>query len=293
MNENNNPLHRPLAAGDLVIVNGGEEYGGLSGQVKEVRRLGTPEHDTGNRTDDIIVDLTFTDYSDEMKAEITALLNELGYTATFYDDAAIDCAILAPEDLIQISEQEFEQYQTELTESLESACAVGDKLSAQHFDVMYDTLLDRVEKNYADYEREMLAFGAQEIFDMAARVHAVSDAYSYLTVRHNFSEEELRFYLQFQNPLDIAAQAWHERNMDVSDMSFSMDYIWERRDKVMEDNALVRETPPTPEHSEPSEPAKTSQSLTLREQLHEKMSAEYKGFLDEMKSKAAEDVLEA
>jgi hypothetical protein len=99
--------------------------------------------------------------------------------------------------------------------------------------------------------------------------------------------------MQFQNPLDIVSQAWHERNMDISDMPFSMEHLWERRGEVMQDNALVRETPPTPERDTPPEPAEPPQPLTLREQLYEKMSAEYKGFLDEMKSKPASDVLEA
>jgi hypothetical protein len=189
--DNKNPLHRPLAVGDWVTVGRGEEYGGLSGVITEVRRLGSPEHDTGNRTDDIIVDLSVLDYSDSMIDEITALMNELGYEVDSFDDVSIDCVILAPEDLIQISDDELQQHHLELAKSLESACAVGEKISYKKFDDIYAAFVARVEQNFADYEREMLGFGAREIFEMAARIHAVSDAYSYLTVYHNYTEDRL------------------------------------------------------------------------------------------------------
>jgi len=293
LNANINPLHRPLAVGDWVIVGRGEEYAGLTGQITEIHKLGSPEHDTENRTDDIVVNLSYMDYSDSMKAEITALIKGLGYEADSYDDVAIDCVIFAPDGLVQISEQEHEQYQSELTTSLKLARAVGDDLSALHFGEIHKAFIDRVEQNYADYEREMLGFGAQEVFDMASRIHAVSDAYSYLAIYHNFSEEELRFYLLFQNPLDIVAQAWHERNIDVGEVSFTMDFLMERRDSVIQENALVGDEPQKPEQTEHTEPTEPSRPLTPQEQLCEKMSAEYKDFLDEMKSKPASDVLEA
>ena len=253
MNENSNPLFRPLAVGDIVIVARGEEYGGLTGQVTEIHRLGSPEHDTENRTDDIIVDLSILDYSDGMMDEITALMNELGYEVDSYDDVSIDSVILAPEDLIQINDDELQQHHVELAASLEKACEIGEMLSYKHFDEIYAAFIARVEKNFADYEREMLGFGAKEIYDMASRIHAVSDAYSHLTVYHHYTEEELRFYLQFQNPLDIVAQAWHERNIDLSDMSFTTDFIWERRGVIEQENAFISDAPPEPERTEPSE----------------------------------------
>ena len=75
-------------------------------------------------------------------------------------------------------------------------------------------------------------------------------------------------------------------------MSFAMDYLWVHRSRLEQDYAVMRDTPLS-YLREPSEPAKTSRPLTLREQLHEKMSVEYRGFLTEMKSKPANDVLEA
>jgi hypothetical protein len=103
----------------------------------------------------------------------------------------------------------------------------------------------------------------------------------------------MRFYLQFQNPLDIVAQAWHERNMARSDMSSSMDFLWGRRGDVTRENAPIRETVPEHECSEAPEAIPPAQPLTLQEQLHEKMSLEYKAFINELKSRPASEILEA
>ena len=104
----------------------------------------------------------------------------------------------------------------------------------------------------------------------------------------------MRFYLQFQNPLDIVAQKWHERNIDVGDMSFTMDFLWERRGEVMENNAFFHNEPQDYEWLIPVELEEIpNPSPLLLEQLHKKMSVEYKCFLNEMKSKPAEDILVA
>lgn len=291
MKENNNPLLRPIAVGDWVTVGRGEEYGGLSGVITEVRRLGSPEHDTENNTDDIIVDLSVLDYSDSMTLEITALMKDLGYEIDSFDDVSIDSVILAPEDLIQITDNELELYHTGLAASLESACAIGEKLSYQHFDKIYDAFIARVKQNFADYERETMGLGAKEIYDMASHIHAVSDAHSHLTTYHSYTEEELRFYLQFQNPLDIVARTWHERNTDLSDMSFSMDFIWERRGDILQENAYYLYKPQTAVETPESHEA--AQPLTPQERLYDKMATEYEDFIDTMKLKPAKDILEA
>jgi hypothetical protein len=61
-----------INAGDWVIVGHYEEYAGLVGRVSEIIKLGSPEHDTGNPTDDIVVDLSLLEYSDFEKGEILA-----------------------------------------------------------------------------------------------------------------------------------------------------------------------------------------------------------------------------
>jgi hypothetical protein len=169
--------------------------------------------------------------------------------------------------------------------SLQSANKLGERLLGEHCDEMYAALIDRVTQNYADYERRMVGvYSAQDVFDAAPRIHAVSDAYSYLTVFHDFSEDELRFFLQFQNPLDMVAQHWHERNMDTGDMSFTIDFIMEpeRRRRMLESYPLVRKTS-----------AQTPEPPTLREQLYNKLSAEYDAFIADLKGKTPDKIIDS
>jgi len=100
-------------------------------------------------------------------------------------------------------------------------------------------LIERVEQNYADYKNSLLGFGKQELIDMAAAIHAYSDAWSYMTAYHAFSDEETAFYLQFKNPLEIVADAWRERNIDVGDVELTMENISERMDDFMQSYPLI------------------------------------------------------
>ena len=88
-------------------------------------------------------------------------------------------------------------------------------------------LIARVEQNYADYNRMLLSFGQRELIEMAAVIHAHSDALRYMTSCHAYSDEELQFFMQFENPLEIVADKWRERNMDVGDLEFTVDFIME------------------------------------------------------------------
>jgi hypothetical protein len=291
MNANANPLHRPLAVGDFVIVGEGEEYAGLTGQVREIIPLGSSEHDTGNPTDDIVVDLSVMDYSDNMKAEIAALMKELGYEVDSYADVSIDSVILAPCDLIRITEAERLQYETALTESLESAVFVGDMLSTQHYDRLYSALIDRVEQNYAEYQTSLLGFGQQELIDMAAAIHATDDAHSYMTSYRGYEESELSHYLQFDNPLEILSDHWKKARSDLDDMSFAMDFLNEpeRRKLTLEVYPLYIERPkPRVEIT-----LSPKSELTPLQRLKNKMRAEYEGFIADMKTKPPAAILEA
>jgi hypothetical protein len=161
---------------------------------------------------------------------------------------------------------------------------------------MYKALIDRVKQNYADYERRMVGgYSKQDIFDLAGRIHAVSDAYSYMTATHNFSEDELRFLLQFQNPLDMVAQHWRERNMDISDMSFTMDFIMEpeRRRRLLEKYSLTGDTPMQAAEQSADEPKAETKPLTPREQLYKKVSAEYDAFLADLKGKTPDKIIDS
>lgn len=285
MNATANQPYKPLAVGDYIIVGRGGEYSGLVGRVKEIIRLGSPEHDTGNPTDDIVADLSAAPYSDRKKTEIVALAKKLGCEAETFEDVPLDSVILAPDEIIRITAQEYERCKPELMAGLKSAERLGERLSREHYDDMYAALIDRVTQNYGEYERRMVAdCNAQDVFDAAARIHAVSEAYSYLTVYHDFSEDELRFFLQFRNPLDMMAQHRHERNTDISDMSFTIDFIMEpeRRRRMLESYALIRETP-----------AEATKPPTPQERLYKKPSAEFDAFIAELKDKSPDKIIES
>jgi hypothetical protein len=280
-----------LAVGDFVIVGGGEEYAGFTGQVKEIIPLGSPGHDTGNSTDDIVVDLSVMDYSDSMKAEITAFMSELGYEVSTYGDVSIDSVILAPGDLIRITGDERLQYEQALTESLESAGSVGDMLSTQHCNRLNAALIDRVEQNYADYTKSLENFGTSELIDMAAAIHAHSDAYSYMIAYRGYDERELSYYLQFESPLEIVADHWRERQSDLEDMTFALDFLNEpeRRKLALEVYPLYAEKP-KPSRYDTIVPEKEKTPIR---QLYNKMSDEYDDFLADLKNKPPKEIVQA
>jgi len=101
-------------------------------------------------------------------------------------------------------------------------------------------LKERLNKNLSDYhERLMRGFGPRELIDTAGQIIATSDAHYYMTNYHDFSDADLDFYLQFQNPLEIVADEQYERISDLSDMSFVMDHIAGHRESLAEDYPLM------------------------------------------------------
>jgi hypothetical protein len=90
-------------------------------------------------------------------------------------------------------------------------------------------LAERIDKNLFDYHRHLLGFGQRELIDMAGKMAAMSDAHRYMTLYHDFSNKELDLYLQFQNPLEVVADAWLDRNEDVGDVYYTVEAVAEER----------------------------------------------------------------
>jgi hypothetical protein len=86
-------------------------------------------------------------------------------------------------------------------------------------------LAERIDKNFADYQKSLEGFGIAELFDMAGRIKGMSDAHSYMVFYHNFTDDEINFYLKFENPLEIVGDFMTERNSDVGDVSFALQHI--------------------------------------------------------------------
>jgi len=91
-----------LTAGDLVLSTEDDDYACLVGRVLDIIPLGSPNHNTGNTTDDVYVDFT-GDYGARRVREIEETFSGLyGETKTM-DDIPLDLVIMDPGCLIRIT----------------------------------------------------------------------------------------------------------------------------------------------------------------------------------------------
>jgi len=240
--------------GDWVIVKPDEHYGCLVGQVTAIDKLGTDEHDTGNENDDIHINFIALEYSETTKAELLEALDGLYPDAARFDDIPLDDVIMAPDSLISLVGLDFESID-KLSASYKAAREFGNRVLSEHFNGLETQLIERVEQNYADFNQSLLSLSKWDVIEKAAVIHAYSDAESYLTAYHNFSDDELRFYTQFVNPLEVVVDAWHKRNIDLEDMSGTMDFVYEQRDTHLAVYPLINDKP---EPEKPQEQLKTA-----------------------------------
>ena len=101
------------------------------------------------------------------------------------------------------------------------------------YERLFEKLIERLNKNYNDYLDLLEDFSKIELIEMASKIHAVSDAHSYMTKWYDFDEYELKFYLQFQNPLEGVANEWRERNVELKDMCYTLEYLYENSDNSL------------------------------------------------------------
>jgi len=95
-------------------------------------------------------------------------------------------------------------------------------------------LMERIDKNLLDYHTQLEGFGNRELIEMADKIAAMANAHSYLHHYHTFDENELEYLLEFHNPLEVLADEWRDRNIDLSDMSFSMEHIYQNSDNLLQ-----------------------------------------------------------
>ena len=147
--------------------------------------------------------------------------------------------IMAPDMLISISNlgQGEIARMGNLLANCESFCDCF--IHPQRGDAKFDTLAKRMDKNLSDYHSSISGYGKQEIIDMAGKICAMSDAHSYLTTYHHFGDDELEFFLQFQDPLEIVADVWCEHRSDLGDMSITMEHITDRRNDYYYDYPVM------------------------------------------------------
>jgi hypothetical protein len=234
-------INGDISIGDFVAVVPYTEYGGYIGTVIYIEKLGTSEHDTDNPTDDVHINIIGAGYSERQLRELAQSLG-YGYAEdTPYGNLPIDDIIMSPDELVRITELDPDAYK-KLVSSVAETGVYCEQVLTDIQNQKTAELVGRVDENFANYNKSLLSFGKAELIEMAGKISATSDAHSFMTVYHGFDDEELAFYLQFQNPLEIVADAWRERTIDLSDMTFAMNDIFGRRGELQDMYPLMSET---------------------------------------------------
>ncbi|MBW7571838.1 DUF3848 domain-containing protein [Caproiciproducens faecalis] len=126
-------------------------------------------------------------------------------------------------------------------------------------------LLDRLDANLEDFRKTWESSDKAKLIDGSREITAIKDAHYYLTESHGFEPEEIDYLLLFENPLQVVADKWLERTEDLSDFSFALDEVFDKRDALRDYERKekpsvleqLRKAPgPTPEPREKSAPAK-------------------------------------
>jgi hypothetical protein len=239
--ESSEAINGVVQPGDWVIGAAGDEYAYLIGVVTSIEKPGTPEHGTENETDDIHVDFTAFDYPPERIAEIEGHFSELYGYAKPYDELPLDDVIMAPEMLISISHlthEEIEQMGNSLHDC-EAFCECFTD-SEESYDNKHTELMGRLDMNLAAYHDSLMGLGKRELIDMAAKINSMAVAHGYMN-GYGFDDDELDFYLKFQNPLQIVADAFSVSFVNVDDDLSSIMYdIYDKQDALVE-YPLMRE----------------------------------------------------
>jgi len=128
-----------------------------------------------------------------------------------------------------VETQEAKESNTVVTEPVETIASDNEPQSDK-----YSQLMERINKNLSDYHEQLEGFGSYELIDMASKIAAMEDAHRYLSKYHNLYEHELEYLLEFHNPLEVLADEWQERSIDLSDMSFSMNRIFQNSDILLQ-----------------------------------------------------------
>jgi hypothetical protein len=232
---------------DALFAKLSAEYGAFADELKlkpvdnilaaAYEKVWKEEHDTDNETDDVHVEFINCGYSEKDAARIMEGLRRMSPDLEALEDVGLDGVIMAPASLISLAGNDIRREDGQ-SARFAAMRENADDFLRSYFGDMKNELIDRVEQNYADYQKSLLGFGKGELIDMAGKIHAMSDAYSYMRYR-GYDDEEVAFYLQFQNPLEIVADAWYERQIDVDEVGFAMDNIAEHKARFFTEYPLM------------------------------------------------------
>jgi hypothetical protein len=103
-----------------------------------------------------------------------------------------------------------------------------------------ELLKERIEQNYTDFRFETLIKSEEEIYDMAARISAVEDAYYQMTEYGYADEDDAGYLLHFHDPLEMIADFLEQVRVDEPDeFDNALIELFEREDN--EDNYITTE----------------------------------------------------
>ncbi len=92
-------------------------------------------------------------------------------------------------------------------------------------------LIDRLTENYADYRAELLLRDRQELIDGADRIAKTAEVFQYFT-GHSLTEPEVTYFLNFQNPLEVAVDHWESCNFELDALGAVMADVADKEDDL-------------------------------------------------------------
>jgi hypothetical protein len=228
--------------GDLVLSTPGDAYGCLIGTVREIRKLGTAEHEavTTNGVDIAFADFFDLHYTEQRKNEIRKKFIDAYQADVAYGNCPLDDAIMPVDRLIRITGIEREKL-LGLAESYKNAAAFC------HAALRVRKLTDRLDKNLSGYHEALLRKGKRELIEEAGMITSMSDAHYYLTECHAFDDDEAKYLLLFENPLEVVADAWYERVSLLDDFTFALHEVFDKRDALASGSYPLSREPALPE----------------------------------------------
>jgi len=147
-------------------------------------------------------------------------------------------------------------------------------------EVMKSELLNRIERNLTDYKESFMSFTKQELIEKSDQIHAMNSVHYYMTYSNDLSDEDIDFFLQFQNPVEVLAEGWLDYNRDNNDeIRFALHNIFLFKEDWLESYPLIwdGETAASlshePDGNESSKPEKSVQAAAKPKTLADKLQA--------------------
>ena len=228
-------INGEVRPGDWVLSVYNNDFAYLIGTVKEIVKLGTPEHarETTNDTDSIHVDFTAYDYPQGRISEIESHFSDLYGEPKSYGELPLDDVIMAPDMLLNITHLEHDEIirMSNLRANCEAFCnCFPGGMKSQN--EKHGELIDRLNENLSEYYKSLEGFGNKELIDMADRIAATADVHRYMTGWVALTNDEVNYYLNFQNPLEVVTDYWLVRRYDISDLGDVMYDLIDKKDAL-------------------------------------------------------------